>query len=41
MRCKCHKNGLGCTEMCLCENYENTDDEPDHLWSDEEEEDEG
>ena len=41
MRCKCHKNGLGCTEMCLCENYENTDDERDHLWSDEEEEDEG
>ena len=37
MRCKCYKNQLGCTEMCLCANCENNGDESDKFWSDDQE----
>ena len=39
MRCKCRRNELGCTEMCLCTNCENNNDESEEIWNDDEEED--
>ena len=33
-RCRCYKNQLGCTKMCLCANCENNGDESDKFWSD-------
>ena len=32
----CYKNGLECTEMCLCVDC-NTDDESDRVWMEENE----
>ena len=37
MRCKCYKNQLECTEMCLCANFDNNGDESDKFWSEDEE----
>ena len=37
MRCKCYKNQLECTEICMCANCKNNSDEPDKFWNDHEE----
>ena len=37
MRCKCYKNQVGCTEICLSANCENNGDESDKFWRDDEE----